>query len=96
MLQINYTKGKYELTGNLELENANSLMSYFDTLMKYDSKITVSLKKLNYIDTSGVETLRELKRIANRHDKGFKILKKVNENISWILKEPKLDGIIKV
>lgn len=95
MLQINYTKGKYELRGSLELENSKSLLSYFNTLLKYDSKIVLSLKNLKTIDTSGIEALKELYKTAATHNKRVKIFRKVNEKIVWILNEPKLKGIIK-
>ncbi|CAM1368195.1 hypothetical protein [Tenacibaculum xiamenense] len=95
MLQISYKKGKYELKGSLMLESSRSLLSYFKTLIKYDSDVVLSLKELKDIDMTGINALRELGEIATKNNKKFTIFKKVNEKISWILNDPRLGEILK-
>ncbi len=95
MLQISYKKGKYELKGSLLLESSKSLLSYFKTLIKYDSNVVLSLKELNDIDTTGIDALHELGKIATRNNKNFSIFKNVNDKISWILNEPRLGEFLK-
>ncbi len=95
MLQINYLEGKYELEGNLALENTQSFMSYFETLLQYDSKIVLSLKKLASIDRSGVDALVKLYNKASQRRKVFKIFGKVNSKIAWILTDSKFRELLK-
>ncbi|SEB50734.1 STAS domain-containing protein [Tenacibaculum sp. MAR_2009_124] len=95
MLEINYKKGKYELKGSLILESSQGLLSYFKTLIKYDSDVVLSLKELNHIDNTGIDTLKELSKIAIKNNKKFTIFKKVNEKLSWVLNEPKLKEVLK-
>jgi len=94
MLQINYNQGRYELEGNLALENSISLLSYFETLLQYDSKIILNINKLKNIDSSGADVLAELYKKASQNNKVFKIFGKANDKVSEIIKTSKLKDIV--
>ncbi|WP_435262824.1 STAS domain-containing protein [Tenacibaculum sp. nBUS_03] len=95
MLQINYIKGKYELEGNLVLENSRSLKSYLETLLNYNSKVILSLRNIKAIDNSSIEVLFELCKKASQNNKVLKVFGKANKNITKTLNNSKLKEFIK-
>lgn len=95
MLKIDFDKGKYEIKGDLVLENANNLRSYFKTILQHDSKIIVSLKNVTKIDNYVLDVFMELYKVALATNKKFRILNNVDENLMWILKDPRLKSLLK-
>ena len=94
MLQITYVNGKYEIKGDLVSENTQSFRAYFKTLLQYDNKVILNLKSLRKIDTSGIQMFKDLCKLARANNRKFRILKKVNKKVAWILKDPKFLELI--
>lgn len=95
MLLINHNHGIFEIEGNLASENSKSLKMHFESILKTDIKVVLSLDKLNRIDTSGVNCLIDLYKTAALRNKIFYVIGKTNKKISKALKETKLRYIVK-
>ncbi len=95
MLKIDFDKGKYEIKGDLVLENANNFRSYFKTILQHDSKIIVSLKSVTKMDNYVLDVFIELYKVALATNKKFRVLNNVDESLLWILKDPRLKSLLK-
>lgn len=95
MLLINYNQGIFEIEGDLASENSKSLRLHFESMFKKDSKIVLSLDKLNRIDTSGVNCIVDLYKKAAKKNKVFYVIGKTNKRIAKALKETRLSYIVR-
>ena len=95
MLQINYSQGLFEIEGSLNAENSASLKKHFETYFRSNDKAVLNLDKLKKIDISGVNCLVNLYKKAIRNNKIFYAVGKSNKNISKVIKNSKLNYIVR-
>lgn len=95
MLLINHSQGIVEIEGNLASTNSKNLTAHFEALFSTESKIVLSLNKLNSIDHSGVNCIINLYKKAIKNNIIFYVIGKTNKKISKSLKNKKLKPIIK-
>jgi len=94
-LQITNTAGIYEINGELNAQNVVSLNNHFNALLESSKMITLSLNKLNDIDTYAVSAIATLYRKALSSNKIFYIIGQENEKVNLQFQSEKLNYILR-
>jgi len=79
-----------DINGDVDLENSDSLREQVSIALDENTKVSVDMNEVTYIDSSGIAALIESKQKAEESSKEFKILRP-SESVSSVLKMAKLD-----
>ena len=79
-----------DINGDVDLENSDSLREQVSIALDENTKVSVDMNEVTYIDSSGIAALIESKQKAEETSKEFKILRP-SESVSSVLKMAKLD-----
>ena len=81
-LEIIYRFGTFELQGNFTKENAPVVKEKFNHALDQYAEVIMCLKKVNQIDTSGIEVLKAIYKKADKRSKVLFVLGKDNQCIN--------------
>ncbi len=73
-LAITKQSGIYEINGELNYQNMNSIKDYFELLIEKSTYIKMSLNKIKDLDLNGVQFIASLYRKAVEKNKVFFIV----------------------
>ena len=93
-LQISNNARVYEILGELNAQNTNSLKNYFETLINESNFIIISLNHLNYLDKNGFQEIISLYKKALSKNKVFYIVGHKNQKVVELFKEEKLSFLL--
>lgn len=94
-LQITNRFGVYEINGELNAQNVNSLNNHFKMLIEKSKIVTISLNKINEIDKTAVDAISNLYKKALSENKVFYIVGQDNENVNQQFQSQKLNYILR-
>lgn len=86
-LTIKKESGIYEVNGELNPQNMNSLKSYFETIMEHSAYIKLSLNKIIGLDITGVKFISSLYKKAVKKNKVFFIVDLYDKEIVQLFKK---------
>jgi ABC-type transporter Mla MlaB component len=94
-LQIKNNAGVYEINGELNSQNINSLNNHFKTLIEKSRMITISLNQIKEIDKTAVNAISNLYKKALSENKIFYIIGQENEKVNQLFQTEKLNYILR-
>lgn len=66
-LSIRVNNGVFEMSGRLTSDNTNQVIKYFKIILKMNTRIKISLEKLDTIDMTGILKLKRLSKYAKEN-----------------------------
>lgn len=94
-LEIINNKGTYEIHGSFTNSHANTIATYFNTLLDTYYEIVICLKKVKQIDESALNVMRFIAAKAKRRSKVLFVLGKENDCVRQQFKKNHLNSLFK-
>ena len=86
-LTITKESGIYEVNGELNSQNMNSLKNYFDTIIEHSAYIKLSLNKIIGMDGAGVKFISSLYKKTVESNKVFFIVDLNDKDLVQLFKK---------
>ncbi len=93
-LHLNQKENIYEVSGNLNAENAIALKKHFEQFLTQVDDLILSLDNVSVIEPSSAYTIEQLYLDFIKDRNGFQIIGRENKEIAEVMKETKTSYIL--